>query len=204
MAGDQWWRGFDSVVLDGVAPGASVLDVGCGDGTFVDCLAAHGLDALGVDPVAPARPRLRQQRVEDADALGPFDAACAVMSLHHCELDAVLRTIARLLGEGGLLFVYEFAWEAYDHRAVAWLARHDLSDADNSVAAWEVEHAGLHTDLTMRAALAGTFTLVDEGPKPYLARMLRKHDLEHEEERMIEEGSLPAIGRCYVAQRHRD
>ena len=204
MGGDQWWRGFDSVVLDGVAPGARVLDVGCGDGSFVDCLVARGIDAHGVDPVAPARPRLRQQRVEEAGALGHFDAACAVMSLHHSDLDAVLSAIAGLLRPRGHLFVNEFAWETYDHRAAAWLARHDSSDADNSVAAWEVEHAGLHTDLTMRAALAGTFTLVDEGPKPYLARMLRKHDLEHEEERMIDEGSLPAIGRCYVAQRHRD
>ncbi|MDQ3866274.1 MAG: hypothetical protein M3304_05545 [Actinomycetota bacterium] len=31
MAGDRWWRGFDGVTADGLAPGSRVLDVGTAD-----------------------------------------------------------------------------------------------------------------------------------------------------------------------------
>ena len=52
VADNRWWRGFDTVILDGVAPGSRVLDIGCGDGGLVERLLASGLDALGVDPCA--------------------------------------------------------------------------------------------------------------------------------------------------------
>lgn len=199
MADDRWWRGFESVIVDAVGAGARVLDVGCGDGAFVECLVARGLDAVGVDPRAPAHQRLVQLRVEEARALGSFDAVCAIMSLHHAELKPVLSAIARLLRPGGRVFVYEFAWEAYNQRAAAWLARHDRTDADNTVAAWELEHEDLHTDATIRTALTSTFDFVSNRPRPYLARMLGVHELEQEEQALIDRGALPALGRCYVA-----
>ena len=55
-ASDRWWRGFDAFLLGALPPRSRVLDVGCGDGALVERLAAHGLDAVGVDPNAPARP----------------------------------------------------------------------------------------------------------------------------------------------------
>jgi 2-polyprenyl-3-methyl-5-hydroxy-6-metoxy-1,4-benzoquinol methylase len=58
VAVDRWWRGFDALLLEALSPRARILDVGCGDGALVDRLAANGLDAIGVDPSAPARPRL--------------------------------------------------------------------------------------------------------------------------------------------------
>ena len=63
MATDLWWRGFDALLLGALSPRSRVLDVGCGDGGLVERLAAHGLDAVGVDPNAPARPRLIRERV---------------------------------------------------------------------------------------------------------------------------------------------
>ena len=63
---DRWWRGFDAVILDALPPKSRVLDVGCGDGGLVRCLALGGLDAFGVDPRAPSEPRLIQERVESA------------------------------------------------------------------------------------------------------------------------------------------
>jgi SAM-dependent methyltransferase len=199
MPDDRWWRGFDSVIVDAVRAGGRVLDVGCGDGAFVDCLVARGVDAFGVDPRAPAHPRLVQQRVEEAAGLDGFDAVCAVMSLHHAELEPMLAAIARMLYPGGRLFAYEFAWEAYDQRAAAWLARHDPTDADNTVTAWKLEHAELHTDARIRSALTTTFDVVDNRPRPYLARMLGVHELEQEEQELIDGGALPALGRSYVA-----
>jgi SAM-dependent methyltransferase len=145
---DRWWRGFDAVVSDAAAPGSRVLDVGCGDGGLVERLVASGFDAVGVDPQAPPRPRLIRERVAHLGSIGRFDAVCAVMTLHHVELDPVLAAIGRLLQPGGRLLAYEFAWEAYEERAASWLARHDRSGADNSVTAWQLEHADLHTGAT--------------------------------------------------------
>jgi SAM-dependent methyltransferase len=196
---DRWWRGFDAVVADAIASGSRVLEVGCGDGGLVERLAATGFDALGVDPQAPPRPRLIRKRVEELGSIGPCDAVCAVMTLHHVQLDAVLAAIVHLLRPGGRLLAYEFAWEAYDERAQSWLARHDQSGADNSVTAWRLEHADLHTGATLRSKIGAAFDLHRETPRPYLARMLGRHDLEDQEQALIADGALPALGRWYVA-----
>ena len=199
MGDDRWWRGFDAVVSDAVAPGSRVLDVGCGDGGLVERLAARGFDAVGVDPHAPRRPRLIQGCVEEVGPIGHFDVVCAVMTLHHVQLDPVLAAIARLLRAGGRLLAYEFAWEAYDGRAASWLARHDRSGADHSVTGWRLEHADLHTGATLSSRIGDAFDLRHETPRPYLARMLGDHRLEAQEQALIDEGALPALGRWFVA-----
>ena len=199
MGDDRWWRGFDAVVAETVAPGSRVLDVGCGDGRLVECLAARGFDAVGVDPRAPPHPRLIQGRVEGVGPIGRFDAVCAVMTLHHVQLDPVLAAILSLLRPGGRLLAYEFAWEAYDQRAASWLARHDRSGADHAVTGWQLEHADLHTGATLRSRIGDAFDLRRETPRPYLARMLGDHRLEAQEQALIDEGVLPALGRWFVA-----
>lgn len=204
MADDHWWRGFDAVILDRVAAGSRVLDIGCGNGGLVKRLSASGLDALGVDPRAPAHPRLIQEPVEQVRSIGQFDAICAVMALHHAELDEVVPAIRRLLRANGQLFVSEFAWELYDERAASWLALHDVSDADNSVTGWRLEHGDLHTGATVRTRLTSAFELNEETERPYLARMLGRGELEAEEQAMIAEGALPALGRWYFAERRPD
>jgi 2-polyprenyl-3-methyl-5-hydroxy-6-metoxy-1,4-benzoquinol methylase len=152
MTGSQWWKDFDTGVAAALPPASRVLDVGCGDGGLVDRLGELGLDALGVDPAAPAHPRLIREPAEHAQGLGTFDAVTAVMALHHAGLDAMTSALARLLRPDGRLFVYDFDWDAYDDRAAAWLARHDSSDADNSVAGWRREHGGLHPRATIQGA----------------------------------------------------
>ena len=199
LADDRWWRDFDAVVLNGVAPRSRVLDVGCGDGGLVHRLEASGLDALGVDPDARAHPRLIRTKVEDFSPLDKFDAICAVMALHHAELRSVLAAIRRLLRPGGRVFVYDFAWERFDESAAAWLAAHDPSDADNSVSAWHLEHRHLHTGSKIRSALGDFFGGCSETQRPYLARMLGNHALEREEETMIAQGELVALGTWYDA-----
>ena len=195
---DRWWRGLDALILESLPRGSRILDVGCGDGALVDRLAEGGLDAVGVDPHAPARPRFIQGRLEDLEPPQPFDAACAVMSLHHADLDRVIPSIARLLRPGGRLYVFEFAWETYDERAAAWAQAHDASDSDRTVEAWKTEHAGLHTGSTVHAALTKSFDLDSEEPRPYLARMVDASELESEEQRAIAAGRLPALGRLWL------
>jgi SAM-dependent methyltransferase len=196
VAGDRWWRGlgFDAVVLEAVPRGSRILDVGCGDGSLVDHLAANGLDAVGVDPNAPDHPRLIRGPVEHVREIGRFDAICAVMALHHADLEPVLAAIACLLRPGARLLACEFAWERYDERAAAWVAAHDDADQDSSVRAWRLEHADLHTSGAIRSALDKAFASRDETEGPYLACMLGKPELGDEERRLIEAGELPALG----------
>jgi SAM-dependent methyltransferase len=195
---DRWWRGLDALILEALPRGSRIVDVGCGDGALVERLAEGGLDAVGVDPRAPDRPRLIQRSLEELEPPEPFDAACAVMSLHHADLARVIPTIARLLRPGGRLYVFEFTWESYDERAAAWAQAHDASGSDRTVAAWMTEHADLHTGAAVHAALTEAFDLDREEPTPYLARMVGAPELEGEEQRDIAAGRLPALGRLWL------
>jgi SAM-dependent methyltransferase len=114
MTGSRWWKDFDTAVATALPPGSRVLDVGCGDGGLVDRLGELGFDALGVDPAAPAHPRLIREPAEHAQGLGTFDAVTAVMALHHAGLDAMTSALARLLRPDGRLFVHDFDWDAMD------------------------------------------------------------------------------------------
>jgi len=190
-------REFEAFLLEVLPPRARVLDVGCGDGALVERLAEAGFDAVGVDPNAPAAPRLVRERVEDATGIGRFDAACSVMALHHADLEPVLESIAGLLRAGGLVLVSEFSWDAYDERAAAWVAEHDPA-RDGSVAAWHDEHEGLHPGERVRSALDEAFERRSLTNRPYLAPMVSRPDLERGELAAIERGELPAIGWWYA------
>ena len=188
----------DTDMLDRIPLSArTVLVVGCGDGALVERLAAAGFDAVGIDPRAPASPRLVRERVEHATGIGRFDAACSVMALHHADLEPVLAAVARLLRPGGLVLVSEFSWEAYDERAAAWVAEHDPG-RDGSVAAWRDEHDGLHTGERVREALDEAFERRSLTSRPYLASVLGQRELERDEVAAIERGGLPAVGWWYV------
>ena len=201
MADSRWWKDFDAVLGAAVPGDSRILDVGCGDGGLVDGLAELGFDAFGVDPAAPPHLRLVQQRVEHAQQLGQFDAVTAVMSLHHAELENVVPALANHLRPCGSFFMYEFSWDAYDGRAAAWLAKYDQSDADNSEPGWRREHRELHTSAAIKKALYAHFEPVLEICRPYLARMLGRHDLEATEHALIDAQMLPALGFWIVATR---
>ena len=191
---DRWWRGLD-VQLAGYLPsGGRVLDVGCGGGQLVDRLRATGFDAVGVDPKAPERPGLVRGLVEELPGEAEYDAACAVMSLHHAALEPVCAAIVRLLRPGGALLVSELSWDEYDHRAARWVDRHDGSGKDTTVEAWGREHAGLHTGDTVRAAVADVFEIELTRHTPYLSRMVGRPDLEANETALVERSSLPPLG----------
>ena len=123
-------------VLDGVAPEAAVVDVGCGTGTLAIALAADGAQVIGVDgdpevlALAYAKPGAEavQWRKGLATAL-PLPGASAdrvVMSLllHHLDAGAKRTALAealRVLRPGGRLHVADWGRPRDPvMRAAAW------------------------------------------------------------------------------------
>jgi ubiquinone/menaquinone biosynthesis C-methylase UbiE len=124
-------------VLDGLAPGGCVVDVGCGTGTTAIALAGAGADVIGVDgdpevlAIAHAKPGADtvQWRKGSATAL-PIAGETAdrvVMSLllHHLGADAKRTALAearRVLRPGGRLHVADWGRpRGALPRAGAWL-----------------------------------------------------------------------------------
>jgi ubiquinone/menaquinone biosynthesis C-methylase UbiE len=110
-------------VLDGLAPGAPVVDVGCGTRTLAIALAAGGAEVIGVDGdpevLALARAKAGAEAVQwrkgTATALPlPGESADRVVMsllLHHLDAGAkrtALAEVVRVLRPGGRLHVADW------------------------------------------------------------------------------------------------
>jgi ubiquinone/menaquinone biosynthesis C-methylase UbiE len=106
-------------VVDRLAPGARVLDVGCGSGVpTAGMLAESGLDVVGID-VSTEMLRLARRNVPSArfvkmdvleldDSLGRFDAVVAFFSLlmlRRADIPGVLRSMRSVLRPGGVVAI---------------------------------------------------------------------------------------------------
>lgn len=126
-----------ALLLEGLAPGARVLDLGCGPGIYARRLADRGLDVTGVDinaaSVAYAREHDPGSRYVNADYTqampdGPFDVALLVyldFGTHRPAAQRVIlsRARERLRPGGRLVLDYLDAGVATRHRpARDWAA----------------------------------------------------------------------------------
>ena len=102
------------------APPARVLEIGAGDGALAAALREARLRRDGDRPAAP-RPARGVERIALIDATGSYDAAIAIVSLHHVEpLAESCAHLAELIEPGGVIAIDELDIDRYDERVTAW------------------------------------------------------------------------------------
>jgi SAM-dependent methyltransferase len=188
------------------SPPANVVEIGAGDGELAVALRAAGYEILAIDPAAEEGTGVELAALLDVE--GTFDAALAVVSLHHVvPLAESCAHLATLVRPGGRLVIDEFDVTRLDERAAAWwLAQrraiggeheHDAS----AVVADLREH--IHPVSALRDALIPYFSLGEPVPGPYLHRWDLEPGLRDTEEHLIATGRLPATGARLVGTRVR-
>src|SRR4051794_2085746 len=188
-------------------PPARVLEVGAGRGELAAALRDAGYDVVAIDPAvedAPGVDRVALLDVEAGDA--SFDAAVAVVSLHHVEpLIASCGRLAAVVRPGGTLVVDEFDIARFDDRAARWQmaqrAAAGLHVPEDPVEWSAGMRAHLHPLADIQAALADGFALGAPVRGAYLYRWDLDPALRPVEERLVAEGALPATGARLVGVR---
>jgi SAM-dependent methyltransferase len=188
------------------SPPARVLEIGAGSGELAAALSERGYDVMAIDPASDGPPVVPVALQEVGEPAASFDAAVAVVSLHHVEpLAESCRRLGELVRPGGRLVVDEFDVEVYDERAAGWwLERRAASghDHDREPADLVTElRAHLHSLDRIRAALEPCFALEPPVRVPYLHRWHLPPGLLGEEERLIAAGDLPATGARFSGTR---
>jgi SAM-dependent methyltransferase len=186
-------------------PPANVLEIGAGRGQLARELRAGGYTVTAIDPAA--EPDSDVEPVSLLEVRGSFDAAVAVVSLHHVEpLGESCAHLASLLPAGAPLVIDEIDADRYDERAAAWwLAQrraigspHDHEDPAAMVRGLR-EH--IHPLPAVQAVLARHFVLGPPVPCAYLHRWELHPTLREIEVDLIADGLLPATGARLVALR---
>jgi SAM-dependent methyltransferase len=186
---------------------ARVLEVGAGAGELAAALRAAGHDVVAIDPAADGAPGVEPVALADVEADdASFDAAIAVVALHHVEpLHESFARLAAVVRPGGVLVVDEFDVARFDERAARWQMAQRAAvgiDHPHDVAAWSADLRGhLHTLMTIRAALEPAFAVGEPVRGPYLYRWELDPALRAVEERLVALGELPATGARLVGVR---
>jgi SAM-dependent methyltransferase len=186
-------------------PPARLLEVGAGSGELAQHLRGQGYDVVAIDP-ASRTPDVQAVALDQLEAPDEtFDAALAVLSLHHVEpLDRSCERLADVLRPGAVLVVDEFDLGVLDVEAVRWwlgqgpdVHQHDR-DADAIVADMR-DH--LHQLSDVRRALEPWFELGDVERVPYLYRWALGPHVRPLEEQAISGGQIAATGARVVGRR---
>lgn len=183
---------------------AHVLEVGAGRGELAAELRSAGYEVRAIDPAAEDGSGVTCEELLQVH--GTFDAAVAVVSLHHvAPLDESCAHLATLVRPGGLLVIDEFDVTRLDDRAADWwlsqrraLGAVEEHDAAGLIAAMR-EH--IHPLHTVRESLLPYFVLGEPVPGAFLHRLNLDPRLRDVEEHLIATGKLPATGARLVGTR---
>jgi SAM-dependent methyltransferase len=181
-------------------PPARVLEVGAGSGELAAALRAAGYDVVAVDPGGgPGIVPVPLHELDEPD--GSFDAAVAIVSLHHVEpLPDSVDRLAAMLRDGAPLVVDEFDVDRYDETAARWWLGH--TDRTDDPAALVADlRAHLHGLGDIRAQLGRAFEVGEPVRGAYLHRWEIDPALRGEEEDLIAAGRIPATGARFIARR---
>jgi SAM-dependent methyltransferase len=178
-------------------PPAKVLEIGAGSGELAEQLRENGYDVTAIDPAGG--PGIVQIHLHEID--GSFDAAVAVVSLHHVEpLEASVERLAGALAPGSRLVVDEFDVARYDEAAARWWLGHADHEHDPADMVGDLRHH-LHPVDAITAALAQWFDVSEPVRGAYLHRWEIDPGLRGEEETEIAAGRIPATGARFIATR---
>ena len=188
------------------APPARLLEVGAGDGDLARTLRELGYDVLAIDPDPRGRDVSAVALHELDEPSASFDAAFAILSLHHVEpFRASLRRLAAVLKPGAPLIVDEFDVAAFDRSAAEWwLAQRRELGAREDISAEQLveQHRGhLHPLDLITDELAPHFTRSTPVRGSYLYRWDLDDRLRAAEEELIVRGQLPPVGARLVVHR---
>src|SRR5437764_691292 len=119
------------------SPPARILEIGAGTGDLARALEASGYTVLAIDP-EPAGEDVASVHLHELDEPpASFDAAVAIVSLHHVHpLEASCGRLADLLRPGAPVLVDEFDVARFDLVAATWLLeqRRALGKAEQATA----------------------------------------------------------------------
>ena len=189
------------------APPARVLEIGAGTGELAAVLTDAGYDVVAIDPAGQS-PAVRAVSLHELDEpAASFDAAVAVVSLHHVEpLTESIRRLGELVRPGGLLIVDEFDVERFDERAASWQIEHRGAaghESHSDPQALVADLRGhLHSLDRILAALGEWFDTSEPVRGAYLYRWELPPELRDPEEALIAAGRLPATGARFLGTRH--
>lgn len=200
-------EGLLRFVLGSLPPApARVLEVGAGDGEMARAMESAGYEVVAIDPASSAENVRAIALHELPEPAASFDAAVAIVSLHHVEpLTESARRLAEVVRPGGILVLDEIDVERFDAAVAAWWLEHrppheeheDATPAE--LVAWLRHHC--HELTQIEDALVEWFALGPPARGPYLYRWELGAELRRTEEELIAAGRLPALGVRLVGTR---
>jgi SAM-dependent methyltransferase len=187
-------------------PPARVLEVGAGNGDLARTLRGLGYEVTAIDPKSEARDVEPVALADLPEPPRPYDAAIAVVSLHHVEpLEPSVERLAAVMAPGAPLLLDEFDVLALDERAAGWWLeqRRARGEQESETAAEVVANmrAKLHSIDRLVGALRGDYDVDERRRGTYLYRWKLDESLRPAEEELVAAGELPPTGVRIIARR---